>query len=176
MVPNPTEPPSGLQALETDTFLCRRVCAITIYRVQATSTIGDPTDLHAQDTYCLIALLSSLEALLGVISACLPLLGPIFRKLRDSQSERRSHTIISSRSHRIPFVVRKSDIPTSSSRKQYSSESTSTTDSIWNGTEVEAKCARQDSPRPISDRVTEIRIPGMSHLRDADAKSLVSHV
>lgn len=157
-------------------FLCRRICAITIYRVQATSTIGDPTNLHAQDTYCLIALLTSLEALLGVISSCLPLLKPIFRKLRDSQSERGSDTVISSMSHRIPFVVRGSKMSASSSRKPYSSECTSTTDSSWIGVEVEAKCARQDSPRPISDRVMETKILGMSHFRDADAQSLVSHV
>lgn len=55
----------------------RSVCNITIYRVQETSQIGDPTNLHARDTYRLIALLTSPEALLGIISACLPLLTPL---------------------------------------------------------------------------------------------------
>ncbi len=120
-----------------------RICAITIYRVQATSKIGDPTNLHAQDTYCLIALLTSLEALLGVISACLPLLKPIFHKLRDTLSERGTNPTVSSS---IPGLMYKSQTPaSSSSRKQYISEFTSTTDSLSDEGEVEEKCERDQN-------------------------------
>lgn len=116
-----------------------RICAITIYRVQATSKIGDPTNLQAQDTYCLIALLTSLEALLGVISACLPLLKPVFHKLRDTLSERGTNPTASSG---IPSLMHRSQTPASSSRKQYTSEFTSTTYSLSDEGEVEEKCER----------------------------------
>lgn len=109
------------------------ICAITIYRVQVTSTIGDPTNLHAQDTYCRVALLTSLEALLGVISACLPLLRPLVRKLRGPcpHSERAIHTIESPASGSIPIVLRRSQMQNLSSGKHCFNESASTTDLVW---------------------------------------------
>lgn len=136
------------------------ICAITIYRVQVTSTIRDPTNLHAQDVYCRIALLTSLEALLGIISACLPMLRPILQKLRSSPSERGMNAVKSSISGSIPIIMRKSQMPNSSSRKQYSSEFASTTDSLWYETTMEGKCENQSSPRSKSDRVVEIVITG----------------
>lgn len=103
------------------------ICAITVYRVKVTSTIGDPTDLHAQDTYCHIALLSSLEALLGVISACLPLLKPLFCKVRESLPERGVKT---AESGTVPIFMRKGQMEISSSRNPSSKDCTSTTDFI----------------------------------------------
>ena len=100
-----------------------RICTITIYRVQVNSTIDDPTNLHAQDTYCLIALLTSLEALLGVISACLPMLKPLFHKLRDSMSEGRAQTIKVFISGSILAAMRTSHMQNSSSEKAYLSRS-----------------------------------------------------
>ena len=55
------------------------ICAITLYRIYDTSTI---TDANAQEAYAVIAMLTTLEALLGVINACLPILKPIFDKMR----------------------------------------------------------------------------------------------
>ena len=40
-----------------------------------------PSSLKSQETYCYIAFLTSLEALLGIISACLPLLKPVAKKV-----------------------------------------------------------------------------------------------
>ena len=55
------------------------ICAITLVRIKAT------TSINAQNTrqqYAKIALLTCLEALLGVINACLPVLKPIVSKVR----------------------------------------------------------------------------------------------
>ena len=55
------------------------ICAITIVRIKAT------TSINAQNTrqqYANIALLTCLEALLGVINACLPVLKPVVSKVR----------------------------------------------------------------------------------------------
>ena len=77
-------PPSA-----TDTKSLRRIliqnapycsiCAITLYRIYDTSTI---TPANAQDAYAVIAMLTTLEAHLGVINACLPILKPLFDKMR----------------------------------------------------------------------------------------------
>ena len=55
-----------------------RICAITVVRIITT------TEINAQNTmqqYSMIALLTCLEALLGVINACLPVMKPIFSRL-----------------------------------------------------------------------------------------------
>lgn len=49
----------------------------TSYRVYATATIADPTSPETQEAYSLIALLAALEASLGIITACLPMLRPV---------------------------------------------------------------------------------------------------
>ena len=63
-----------------------RVCAITLYRIYITQHIskgdGDPA-------YPVIGALTSLEALLGIINACLPLLKPVFSKMSCCASKRR---------------------------------------------------------------------------------------
>ena len=58
-----------------------RICAITIVRIKAT------TSVNAQNTrqqYAKIALFTCLEALLGIINACLPVLKPVVSKLRST--------------------------------------------------------------------------------------------
>ena len=55
-----------------------RICVITVYRIVTT------TEINAQNTmqqYAMIALLTCLEALLGIINACLPVMKPVFRRL-----------------------------------------------------------------------------------------------
>ena len=54
------------------------ICAVTSYRVYISSTIGaqgSPTTIEA---YSMIALLASLEALLGIITACSPMFKIVF--------------------------------------------------------------------------------------------------
>ena len=113
-------PSFGLR--EADTSFGCRICIITIYRVQATSTINDPTDSHAQNTLCLIALLTSLEALLGIICACLPFLKPLLSQFRRFLSSRGAKPTISSTSRSIPIAMQMSKIPVSSSTNQHSNQ------------------------------------------------------
>ena len=63
-----------------------RVCAITLYRIYLTQHIskGD-----RDPAYPVIGALTSLEALLGIINACLPLLNPVFSKMLYCVSKRR---------------------------------------------------------------------------------------
>ena len=58
---------------------CSRICALTLYRLYATVSI-DPNNW--QEGYSIVILFTCLEALLGVINACLPVLGPIISKFR----------------------------------------------------------------------------------------------
>lgn len=58
---------------------------------------------NAQQIYSLIALFTCLEALLGVINACLPVLKPIFNKFGDSKS---SAWLSSVMSGTIPIFMR----------------------------------------------------------------------
>lgn len=132
-------------------------CAITVYRVQQTSTIGDPTDLHAQDTCCHIVLLTSLEALLGVISACLPLLKPLFCKLRGSRPERGVKT---AKSGTIPILMRRGHMESSSSGNPSSEDCTWTMDFVSFERVVEGECEIQGLSRPVSARVLESAAAG----------------
>ena len=54
------------------------ICAITIVRIKVTTGINAQ---NALQQYSTIALLTCLEALLGLINACLPVMKPIFSKL-----------------------------------------------------------------------------------------------
>ena len=63
-----------------------RVCAITLYRIYLTQHIskGD-----RDPAYPVIGALTSVEALLGIINGCLPLLNPVFSKMLCCVSKRR---------------------------------------------------------------------------------------
>ena len=58
-----------------------RICAVTSYRVYVTTTIEDPKSPESQKAFSVIALLTSLEALLGIITACLPMTKPVAQTL-----------------------------------------------------------------------------------------------
>ncbi|CAD6586493.1 MAG: hypothetical protein ASARMPRED_002559 [Alectoria sarmentosa] len=153
------------------------ICAITIYRVQVTSTIGDPTDLHAQDTYCRILLLTSLEALFGIISACLPVLKPVLRKLQGSLSERGTDTNKFPTSGSIPIVMHGSQMPTSSPGKHRSSDSSSREDSFWyGGREADGKREKRGWSKLEADRVMVTEITEKPRYREGDAESLIGDV
>ena len=89
------------------------ICAITIVRIKATLSINGQNTRHQ---YMNIALLTCLEALLGVINACLPVLKPIVSKLRatgmfsslwtQTSTGKSSRHIVSPRSHRTDHFRR----------------------------------------------------------------------
>ena len=60
---------------------CYSICIITLVRIKITTDIT-PDDSAGQ--YALIALLTCLEASLGVVNACLPVTKPVFDKLKPS--------------------------------------------------------------------------------------------
>ena len=57
------------------------ICIITLIRIWVTTLIHGE---NAQKMYSLIALLTGLEATLGVINCCLPVMKPVFSKFHDS--------------------------------------------------------------------------------------------
>lgn len=60
---------------------CHSICIITLVRIKVT------TDINAQNAaaqYALIALLTCLEATLGVVNACLPVMKPVIDKLKPN--------------------------------------------------------------------------------------------
>ena len=56
---------------------------MTAYRVKVTTEIKDPNAPDAIKFYDLIALLTSLEGLIGVMNACLPLLRPVLQNVKS---------------------------------------------------------------------------------------------
>lgn len=80
-----------------------RICALTLYRVYVTSSIVAD---NAKERYALIALLTSLEALLGVISACLPVMKPALVKIRGGLSKSDDSSIKTFMTDRVPRLLR----------------------------------------------------------------------
>ena len=111
-------------------FRCR-ICAVTIYRIQVTATIQNPSGPSLKEDFALIALLTSLEMLLGIISACLPILKPITKRLWSSLPKRGSDTDKPSTSGSIPVIMRISHMFTTSSKKHFSGERISSLDQSW---------------------------------------------
>ena len=94
------------------------ICAVTIYRIYITA-IDHPGIRSSQETHnmnALIALLTSLETLLGIISACLPLLKPIANKFWNSLPTRQRNANRPSTSGSIPIMMRISQMLTVSFR------------------------------------------------------------
>ena len=60
---------------------CHSICIITLVRIKTTTDIT-PNNAAAQ--YALIAVLTCLEASLGVVNACLPVTKPVFDKLNPT--------------------------------------------------------------------------------------------
>ena len=54
------------------------ICALTLYRIKVTSSVN-PQNWQARSAQ--ISFLTCLEALLGIINACLPTLKPIYNKI-----------------------------------------------------------------------------------------------
>ncbi|MCJ1280285.1 hypothetical protein MMC21_008112 [Puttea exsequens] len=67
------------------------ICALTLYRIYITTTISTT---NQSSVYPTIYLLTCLEALLGVINACLPVLKPVYDKAKRTISS--SYALLSS--------------------------------------------------------------------------------
>ncbi|KAF6232414.1 hypothetical protein HO173_009519 [Letharia columbiana] len=164
------------------------ICAITLYRIYDTSTIAVS---NAQEAYAVIAMLTSLEALLGVINACLPVLKPIFNKMRGTAPKRGDRSGVSEilKSGTIPIFIRVSQMWTLTSRrgKTSSSDATLTETSGWYGEKGNGKSGpeggkgasvttKEISP-PITqkaDRVLGITTQAIHVRRDVDVESVAS--
>ena len=108
-------------------------------------------------------MLTSLEALLGVISACLPVLKPILNKMRSTapQSGKDSAVKETLQSGSIPILIRVSQMLTLTSRKEkYSSsdEKTLTETSGWYGEKKSGK-ANVDGGKQAIVTTKEISSP-----------------
>ena len=64
------------------TNLSCSICVVTLIRIWITTLIRED---NAEKIYAMIALLTNLEVLFGVINTCLPVIRPIFTKAGDSK-------------------------------------------------------------------------------------------
>ena len=147
-----------------------RICAVTVYRIQVTATIGNPSSPAAKEGFALIALLTSLETLLGIITACLPLLKPIMQKLRGSLPKRESRTKKPSTSGTILVVMRISRMFSSWSQKQSAGERIASPDS-WCGT-MEKDGMSHVSVTPKTDQKTRNTVVEIPVRSDEDVEYL----
>ena len=126
---------------------------MTVYRIQVTATIVNPMSPAAKEGFALIALLTSLETLLGIITACLPLLKPVTKKLWRPLPKRGSKSKNSSTSGTILVVMRMSRIFTSWSRKHSTGERLESPEP-WRETPIEKDGLSHVSVTPKSDQKT----------------------
>ncbi|KAF6220993.1 hypothetical protein HO133_002674 [Letharia lupina] len=148
------------------------ICAVTVYRIQVTATNDNPSNPASQEKYALIALLTSLETLLGIISACLPILKPITKRLRVSLPKRGSDTNKPSTSGSIPIIMRISHMFTASSQKYSSGEHIPSPDRSWYEMQVGKDGTTHVSVRPKADQRTEDELAGKPAGRDEDMESM----
>ena len=166
------------------------ICAITIWRIHDTTTISTP---NAQDVYALIALLTSMEVLLGVTNACLPVLKPIFNKLRGTAPKSNSGGAVSEilKSGTIPIFMRVSQMWTLASRKGKYASSDEETWTEWygekrgngasgaegggNGKEASASAKEISSPMTRkAERVLGLKPQEIHVRREVDVESVIS--
>lgn len=60
------------------------ICIVTLARIWVTSLIREDHS-NAAEIYSMVSLLAGLEALLGAVNACLPVIRPVFTKLVESK-------------------------------------------------------------------------------------------
>jgi len=134
-----------------------------------TSTIGDPHSLSAQKAYSLIALLASMETLLGIISACLPMMRPIAKKLCDIFQKRGASTVTNT-SGSIPILMRISHMVNLSSTKHGWNKYAS---SLESSELSEKEYGVRASPEFKADRVLGIRAAEIHVRKDVDIESVM---
>ncbi|MCJ1457688.1 hypothetical protein MMC28_008057 [Mycoblastus sanguinarius] len=121
------------------------ICVVTFCRIYITTTINGS---NREAVYFKIGLLANLEALFGVINACLPTMRPVFNKLRSASIwSGKSTTMFGS----IPIAMRISQMWTLS-RRGSSANGSSPTDlrDLANDNEYE----RLNSPQWMAGGVT----------------------
>ena len=131
-----------------------------------------PKDPSLQEDLALIALLTSLETLLGIISACLPILKPIIKKLWSSLPKRGSDTHKPSTSGSIPIIMRISHMFTASSNKHSSGEHITSLDQSWSEMQVGKHGKVHVSPTPKADWNTEHKLVEPPARIDKDVESV----
>ena len=148
MAPNSVAPSASLGQTCGLLMSYFRICAVTVYRIQVTATVGNPSSPSSQKSYALIALLTSLETLLGIITACLPMLKPVGKKLWDSLPKRSSTKVKASTSGSIPILMRVSQMFTLSSKKRPSQGLDSSPDQSWHEAQMNENWTNQASLAP----------------------------
>ena len=84
-----------------------RICALTLVRITISAQNHGS---NAQKVYSLLTLYTNLEALLGIVNACLPVLKPVFMKIYTSNA---SSWLSSVMSGSIPIFMRPSQMGSS---------------------------------------------------------------
>lgn len=144
-----------------------------------TSSIGNGRSAQAQAEFAVIALLTSLEALLGIIVACLPFLKPIAAKLARKRSTSSKGVSETAKSGSIPIMMHISHMFNVSSKKHASSKSVSSADSPWTAwyhTQVAGKGEERGQQAPKAERVLGSRFVQIQVRRDVDVESAVIDV
>ena len=142
---------------------------MTVYRTQVTATIENPSSPAAKEGFALIALLTSLETLLGIITACLPLLRPIARKLWNSLPKRGSEKKNPSTSGTILVVMRISRTLTSWSQKHFTGERIASPDS-WCETPMDKDGVSHVSVAPKMEQKTRNNVVEIPVRSDEDVE------
>ncbi|KAM0804931.1 hypothetical protein BDR22DRAFT_885025 [Usnea florida] len=139
------------------------ICIITLIRITIT---GWNHGTNAQKVYSLIALFTCLEALLGVINACLPVLKPIFNKLGDSGASAWISSIMSGTIHIFMRPSQMGSIWTSRSARNKDSgmENEMAEMPRWPGTHGRAAMV-SPAPRYVDGKAADMMFP--SPMRDA---------
>ena len=126
---------------------------MTAYRIHVTATIENPRRLDGKEGYALLGLLTSLETLLGIITACLPLLKPTAKRLWALLPKRGSEKKNPSTSGTILVVMRISRALTSWSQNQSTRERIASPDS-WCEMPMEKDGMSHVSVTPKTDQKT----------------------
>lgn len=133
------------------------ICVITLIRIDIT-TMNHGT--NAQRIYSLLSLFTCLEALLGVINACLPVLKPIFNKFGDSKG---SAWLSSVMSGTIPIFMRPSQMGSrwtfpSAAKKDLGMDKEMPELPRWPGGHGEA-AMMSSPPRYMDDKAADVIFP-----------------
>ncbi|KAL6713508.1 hypothetical protein ACLMJK_008973 [Lecanora helva] len=131
------------------------ICVLTLVRVKISS---ENHVNNAQEVYSQVAFYTNLEALLGVINACLPVMKPVFMKLHSSKA---SSLISSFMSASIPVVLRLSHISKASSSKQKSTHKSHSSQEPrpWPSNDAMSLELQQTPPPQYTDDISPTKSP-----------------
>ena len=152
-----------------------RVCGFTIYRIYVTEMeSGD----NKNTRYPTIGIFATIEALLGIINACLPLLKPVFGKMRrhspgedksdDGKCNEKENNNTTSGS--IPILLRVSHLWSKSLGKYTSSDEAPWPPKILVGISPKSTAARSLRD-PKVDRIIGMKVPEIYVRKSVDVES-----